>query len=120
MIVIKGYEILESEICNFGETKEDITYHQCPSCIGLDECCDDASICSICWDKALEKDYSRIMTFQAKKIPNEEIMEVDRKDFLKALEQWYWVLDECSDWDDEKFNIVLNKYDLTVDDLMRI
>lgn len=49
-----------------------------------------------------------------------DTIQVDRNDFLKALEQWYWLLDECNDWENKKFNEILKKYNITIDNLMRI
>lgn len=48
------------------------------------------------------------------------MQDIDEKDFMKALKEWYWSLDERCAWDDEEFNSILNKYGITTEDLMRL
>lgn len=47
-------------------------------------------------------------------------MDIDKKDFLKALQNWYWILDEYNNEDDKEFNDILKKYNITVEDIMKI
>jgi hypothetical protein len=42
---------------------------------------------------------------------------VDIEDFKKALEMWYWGLDEYNATDDAEFNNMLKKYNLTLKDI---
>jgi hypothetical protein len=47
-------------------------------------------------------------------------MKVDKKDWLKALQYWYGVLDEYNDLEEKDFNYILKKYNITVEDIMKI
>jgi hypothetical protein len=47
-------------------------------------------------------------------------MKVDKKDLLKALQYWYGVLDEYNDLEEKDFNYILKKYNITVEDIMKI
>lgn len=44
-------------------------------------------------------------------------MNIDKKDFYYALEQWYWILDEYNDYNNKEFNNILHKYNITIDDM---
>jgi hypothetical protein len=39
---------------------------------------------------------------------------------LKALQYWYGVLDEYNDLEEKDFNYILKKYNITVEDIMKI
>lgn len=53
------------------------------------------------------------------KILESEKTHIDEKDFLKALNKWYWALDEYNDWNNEEFTKMLTKYGYTVEKVIK-
>lgn len=44
-------------------------------------------------------------------------IEVEKEDFVKILQGWYWGLDEYNNTDDKEFNNMLKKYNINIKDI---
>jgi ribosomal protein L32 len=72
--------------------------------------------CNKCGEKHIENIFYEYCPHCGERLKGDNI-KIAKEDFFKALEGWYWGLDECNDTYDEKFWNVMDKYNITLKDL---